>query len=801
MPTQYFVSLVGNRPPVKRPPGKIGNKALNLWRLSHKGFHVPAAWVCTWQAYEQYAHGSSEILEILAAQLRQFTLHQRTYAVRSSADIEDSFEHTFAGQFTSRLNVCGPEEVLHALRAVWDQTSSPEVQQYLQRLPAGRRNIRMAVIIQEMVQPVVSGVSFSKNPLTGLSETLVEAVIGSGEQLVQDGVTPQRWVYRSGDWLDSPQSTQIPQELIQEVVEGTQQISQAFKRDVDLEWVYDGSQLYWVQMREITSLGELPVYSSKIAKDMLPGIIKPLVWSVNTPIVNGAWLDLISEVIGPNEIDPMSLSKSFYYRAYFNMGTFGRIFERLGMPADSLERMRGQSTASQSDRRSMGGMMKPGARTFALLPRLLRFMRDKWRFAHQIEKQLPQIEAGYREIAARTPLASSTQQLLDEIARLKELTHQAAYFNIVAPLLMGLYNSLLRRQVEDAGIDYQSLDLMAGVEEIHRFDPGFHLEQLHLQFEQLDPQVKQSIRNSSYADLSQLAGEDSFLPAIAHFIEQFGHLSDSGTDFSSRPWRESPDLILQMIANYSPSQRKESLRISFEQLPARGVRRLWMRVLFERTRQFRLYRDQISSLYTFGYGLFRNYYLALGEELVRQGNLETQEDVFYLYEHELYLILEAGQSALDARSLVSQRKLEIKQVLNVDLPEVIYGDQPPPVSSSAGRFLRGTPTSRGYHTGMVKNVRGIQDFPAVNAGDVVVVPYSDVGWTPLFARAGAVIAEAGGILSHCSIVAREYGIPAVVSVAGVAQLKDDLLVTVDGYKGEIILHEAQDQSTSPESGE
>jgi pyruvate,water dikinase len=97
--------------------------------------------------------------------------------------------------------------------------------------------------------------------------------------------------------------------------------------------------------------------------------------------------------------------------------------------------------------------------------------------------------------------------------------------------------------------------------------------------------------------------------------------------------------------------------------------------------------------------------------------------------------------------------------------------------------MSGTPTSRGYYTGPVKIVRGLQDFQKLETGDVLVVPYSDVGWTPLFARAGAVIAESGGMLSHSSIIAREYGIPAVVSVVNAGMLKDGQCVCVDGYLG------------------
>ena len=104
--------------------------------------------------------------------------------------------------------------------------------------------------------------------------------------------------------------------------------------------------------------------------------------------------------------------------------------------------------------------------------------------------------------------------------------------------------------------------------------------------------------------------------------------------------------------------------------------------------------------------------------------------------------------------------------------------------------MYGTPTSQGYYIGLIKVVFGREDFDKVERGDVIVIPYSDVGWTPLFARAGAVIAESGGILSHSSIIAREYQIPAIVSVSNCMQLKDHQRVSVNGFTGEIIILES-----------
>ena len=92
---------------------------------------------------------------------------------------------------------------------------------------------------------------------------------------------------------------------------------------------------------------------------------------------------------------------------------------------------------------------------------------------------------------------------------------------------------------------------------------------------------------------------------------------------------------------------------------------------------------------------------------------------------------------------------------------------------------------RGYYTGRVKVIHNLKEFHKLQAGDVLIIPFSDTGWLPLFARAGAVITELGGMLSHSSIIAREYGIPAVVSVPGALGLRDNTLVSIDGFKGEI----------------
>lgn len=119
--------------------------------------------------------------------------------------------------------------------------------------------------------------------------------------------------------------------------------------------------------------------------------------------------------------------------------------------------------------------------------------------------------------------------------------------------------------------------------------------------------------------------------------------------------------------------------------------------------------------------------------------------------------------------------------------EIIFGDDSPPIvrKDAVSKRLNGLPSSKGYYEGPAKIVMGLSDIDKLVQGDVLVIPFTDFSWTPLFAKAGAVISESGGILSHCSIIAREYGIPAVVAVEGAIRIPDNARIIIDGYTGEI----------------
>lgn len=790
LPLRYLYPLTAWR--IRK---RIGNKAKGLYDLQAQGFLIPETYVCSWEAYQHYLKNDIAMVEQLRQELVETLDAEAVYVVRSSANIEDQFEQSFAGQFKSVLHVQGVDAVLGAIWSIWATAQSQAVESYLATMRPGNVQLKMAVIIQKMISPVLAGVAFSKNPITGMDEVIIEAVQGCGAALVQEGVTPLRWVYKWGAWVETPPEDSVYQAVVEQLVRETRRIAALFKKDLDMEWVFDGEQLYWLQMREITSIQEIDFYSNKLAKDMLPGLITPLVFSVNVPLVSGAWIELLSSMIGKNELTPQILVKHFHYRAYFNMGKFGQIFHRLGLPREALEMMIGAGEQQGDGAESKGSSMprfKPGWQMLVLVPRLVVFMTRMAFFHHQVANFLPAMDRKLHQIPVDVPESMATSEKLAMLDTLVQLNHQTAHFNIVGPLLMMIYSGMLRGQLKKLGIEADTFNLLYGLVEIQKFNPAPALTRLSAQFAQFDEHRKQLISASTYQEFLQIPAIEDFQQEVALFLGQYGHLSDSGNDFASVPWRENPELILQLIRHDQAPRPELTNLTTFPDLPLQGMHRLVFGHIYRRARLFRFFREYISSVFTYGMGLFRVYYLSLGKELMAQGHLEEAQDIFFLYDEEVRRLVQAPQPELDAVKLVRQRKQEMEAARAIDLPGVIYGDDPPPVELSPRQRLTGTATSRGVCTGRARVVCSMKDFHKIQAGEILVVPFSDVSWSPLFAKAGGVIAECGGLLAHSSIIAREYGIPAVVSVQNATRLLDGLIVTVDGYKGEIILHDTED---------
>lgn len=489
----------------------------------------------------------------------------------------------------------------------------------------------------------------------------------------------------------------------------------------------------------------------------------------------------VNEMVGETHLTMGDLAKKFYFRSYFNMSALGRVFNKAGVPSEGLEMMMGvvPKEAGRPVMRMNMGMLR-------LAPRLLRFLYTKWTLESRYKKEFPVLTRQVNAIPVSSISQFSLDELVQGVQQLFLAVQKIAFYNIHVPLLLLMYNGLLTSQLRKMGVQPEQFYLAENMQELDQFSPNVELRRLHRKFNLLDPSIQNRILAANYAQFLEMEEIPDFQRDVAAFLEKFGHLSDNNNNFSFSPWREQPETILRLISNFPDEAEKTLPSIRLLDLKKKGPL-FWL--YYRRTRQFRIFREQVSSVYTYAYGLFRPYFRAIANFFVNRGWLEDPEDIFYLEWQEIQDLAQSNNNPDDPKNKVHQRKEEMQQTRGIELPSVIFGDQPPPNVPASTSRLRGTATSPGYFSGPVCTVRGIEDFTKVKPGDVLVIPFSEVGWTPLFIRAGAVVAESGGILSHSSIIAREYRIPAVVSVPDAMRLSDNQIITVDGYKGEIIVHE------------
>ena len=507
--------MSGHVVPIEKVERSHGGKAANLGWLVEHGYRVPAAVV---------------VDAVDADGLAAWIKPGQAYAVRSSASVEDSAAHSFAGQFDTELGVVGAEAVAQAVSHVLASATDERVSTYLEHAGVDAADVRMHVIVQEMVESVASGVAFSRNPLTGLADVLIEAVSGSGDALVSGTVTPARWVRHWGDWTQRPETTDIPEVMMSELADLVSKVAADWKGPVDVEWSWDGETIYLLQVRPMTNI-DVPVYSNRLAKEFLPGIIPPLVWSVNVPIVNRAWLDLFESLVGELDLEPEDLSRQFAYRAYFNMKAVGDIFEAMSMPRDLLEVLIG--VEGGDDRPTF----RPRAGVARHLPRMTLASWRMLRYDKELERLMPQVQEDLAALEARDVAALDDQALVDHFSDVEVPVRQLAYANIVAPLMLNGYGSMLRKRLEKRGVDATDLNIGAGDPALEDYDPTPHLKQLAAQVTVLDEAARERV----------LAGDLDALPDGPAFMERFGHVSDSGNDFSRVPWRENPAALAGLL--------------------------------------------------------------------------------------------------------------------------------------------------------------------------------------------------------------------------------------------------------------
>jgi pyruvate, water dikinase len=733
----------------------VGQKAATLSEIKRWGYSVPKGWVLA-----PVNNPESVVKFFQPSELSPLV-------VRSSAIGEDSEQASAAGQYETVLNVTSHEGLLAAIAQVHASYNHPSAVQY--RRDRGLPDTSMAVLIQQQVQSVYSGVAFTHDPITQQGDAIViEALPGSAIQVVSGKVTPEQYrvfIIETENFssIQLEGTGQVPQALIKQVAYLVRRIEKRYHGiPQDIEWSYDGQNIWVLQSRPITTL--LPIWTRKIAAEVIPGVIHPLTWSINRPLTCGVWGDIFTIVLGDRAqgLDFTDTATLHYSRAYFNASLLGEIFLRMGLPPESLEFLTRGAKISKPPLKS----------TLENIPGLIRLLKRELSLEEDFKRDYSRwFVPALSQMTQETIDQLEPTQLLARVDSILDLLHRATYYSIFAPLSAAIRQAILR--VKDGEIDNSVTPEVAVLRSLSAL--AADAKQILGEFE----------AQKVFEQLQQIPEGEQILVEFNELLEDYGYLSEVGTDIAVPTWKENPQHIKHLFVQL----------ISGGQPQAKGIDPIEKVLSGKRKRGFVQRRvdlkGRVTEVYSRLLAELRWSFVALEQIWLKSGLLQQTGDIFFLELEEIGSLV-AGHDlefSNNLQELVQFRRSQFCQDSEISqIPSLVYGNTPPhPLAPSAlysDQILQGIPASHGQAEGRIKVLRNLQTIPEIDKGTIIVVPYTDSGWAPFLVRAGGLIAEAGGRLSHGAIVAREYGIPAIMDVRGATWLlQDGQRVRIDGSRG------------------
>jgi phosphohistidine swiveling domain-containing protein len=568
----------------------------------------------------------------------------------------------------------------------------------------------------------------------------------------------------------------------------------------DIEWAWDGSGFHLLQSRPITSLAGQRVYSSNMVAEMLPGLIKPLVWSVSTRSkLENVLGRVFRQFTDCSDVDFGRLARPIHSRIYADNTMLGELLQQMGLPANFFEVMSRDEAVQRHHRPPMN------AKAMRTYLRMATFALRQMRIADEIDAYIGRHNGQLEPYRRADWSGHSPEQLLEQVDRLSELYSETMWYNFIGPLNMMGRNRMMARLVQRHAPDVVPSDLIRGLMGLKSLESHRALQGLARQARDAGEEVPRLLQEEDEATIrASLSGSEegqALVREVDAFLERYGFLSACGTDLSRRPWSEQPLLIWRAVgrtAEHLFPPARESVEEVRETARARvragmnPIQRLAFDRLLQSTISYIDLRERSSFLVSEDSFEMRRLFLSLADHLAARGALDQLDDIFYLPLEDIRAVVNGTMDPQEARRRVTAQRRQMEIDARLELPDTIYGDRVPvePLAPAPDQgYLTGIGGSSGRAEGLARVILDPADLDAPLARDeILVVPFTDMSWMPLISGIGGVVAETGGQLSHTAIVAREYGLPAVVSVKHATRLiENGRRVTVDGTHGRVYL--------------
>ena len=747
-------------------------------------------------------------------------------AVRSSATAEDLPTASFAGQQDTYLNVVGPAAILQHVSRCWASLFTERAVTYRLRNGFDHRKVHMAVVVQQMVFPHAAGILFTADPVTSNRKVAsVEASFGLGEALVSGLVNPDVYKVRDGEIIDKAVATkqhvlhaspaggthEQPIEPVQQdqpaltdaqvmqLAQLGRRIEAHFGSPQDIEWclVDDGFQI--VQSRPITTLFPIPavnddsnhVYVSVGHQQMMTDPMKPLglsFWQMTTPrpmaeAGGRLFVDVTQGLASPASraglLEVMGRGDPLIRNALQTVLDRGDFVPSLPGDGPGEPTPGGEPAPIETDPAIVTELIGRTQDSIATLRRDIRTRSGSALFdfiladLQELKRLLfdPQSHQVFMTaMEAAWWLNDQLQEWLGEKNAADTLT-QSVPHNVTSE--MGL--SLL--DVADAIRPHP--EVVAFLHDVE--DDGF-----------LD-------------ELAELEGGPEARDALCAYLDKYGMRCVGEIDITRPRWAERPTTLLPMILsnieNFEPgagerrfeqgrqeaTKKEQELLERLRALPDGDRKAEETKRMIDRVRTFIGYREYPKYGMVSRYFLYKQALLDEAERLVQADVLREQEDIFFLRFQELHDVVRTNQ--VD-HELIRRRKDAFRSYQALTPPRVLTSDG----EAVAGAYRRddlptgalvGLPVSAGTIEG---RARVILDMAQANLepGDILVTAHTDPSWSPLFVAITGLVTEVGGLMTHGAVIAREYGLPAVVGVENATQLiQDGQRIRVNGTDGYI----------------
>lgn len=789
----------------------------------------------------------SDVVKAVTHKLSQFG-EEQAYAVRSSATAEDLPYASFAGQQDTYLNIIGVDAILQHIRKCWASLFTDRAVIYRIQHGFDHRQVYLSVIVQRMVFPQASGILFTADPMTSSRKLLsIDAGFGLGEALVSGLVSADCYKVREGEIVDKriatkdlaiyarkeggtetrqidpdQQKTQtLTDQQILQLARIGRQIEAYFGQPQDIEWCLVDNTFYIVQSRPITTLYPIPeandqenhVYVSVGHQQMMTDPIKPLglsFWLLTTraPMRNAGGRLFV-------DVTPMLASPASREMVLNNLGQSDPLIKDALMTV--IERGDFIKSLPNDKKEQSAGKSKeaiPPAASQAQLeidPTIVSDLIQRSQTSIEALKQNIQTKTGsdlfdfiQEDIQQLTKMLSDPQSLRVIMAAM----NASSWINENMNKWLGEQNAAdtLTQSVQGNITSEMGLALLDVADVIRPYPEVI--------------EYLQHAKDDHFLDeLMKFNGGKETRDAIFAFLDKYGMRCTGEIDITRTRWSEKPitlvPMILGNIKNFGPNEshrkfeqgRQEALKKEQEllerlkPLPDGEQKAKETKEKIDLIRNFIGYREYPKYAMVHRYYVYKQALMKEAEQLVQAGVIHNKEDIYYLTFEELHeavrtkKLIDPGcmveqQTGLAIRQIISQRKDEYKLYEKLTPPRVITSDG----EIIAGAYKRenlpaeaivGLPVSSGVIEGRARVILNMEDAD-LEDGDILVTSFTDPSWTPLFVSIKGLVTEVGGLMTHGAVIAREYGLPAVVGVENATKLiKNGQRIRVHGTEGYI----------------